>query len=109
MYVEELLSGTVHNLIIANTGLAGLQLSKSEKPDLILMDIRLPDINGLDLVRVIRKFNTDVYILAQTAYAMKSDREKAINAGCNDYISKPIPVSLLLEKIDGIYSEIKLP
>jgi CheY-like chemotaxis protein len=58
--------------------------------DLILMDIQLPDMNGYEATREIRKFNTTVIILAQTAYGLSSDRDKAIEAGCNDYIAKPI-------------------
>jgi signal transduction histidine kinase len=58
--------------------------------DLILLDIQIPDLNGLDVAREIRKFNKDVIIIAQTAFALSSDREKSIHAGCNDYITKPI-------------------
>jgi len=64
----------------------------SENPDisLILMDIKMSDISGLEAVKEIRKFNKDIPIVAQTAYALEGDKEKAINAGCNDYLSKPI-------------------
>jgi CheY-like chemotaxis protein len=58
--------------------------------DLILMDIQLPKMDGYEATRQIRQFNKDVVIIAQTAYALVGDREKAIAAGCNDYISKPI-------------------
>ena len=58
--------------------------------DLILMDIQMPVIDGYDVTRQIRQFNKDVVIIAQTAYAISGDKEKAIDAGCNDYISKPI-------------------
>lgn len=58
--------------------------------DLILMDIHLPKMNGYEATRKIREFNKDVIIIAQTAYALSGDREKSIEAGCNDYISKPI-------------------
>ena len=58
--------------------------------DLILMDIQMPEMNGYEAVRQIRQFNKKVVIIAQTAYALAGDREKAINAGCADYISKPI-------------------
>lgn len=67
--------------------------------DLILMDIRLPDMNGYEATRQIRRFNKDVIIIAQTAHALTGDREKSIEAGCNDYISKPINKQELLEKI----------
>ena len=58
--------------------------------DLVLMDIRMPKINGYDATKQIRKFNKEVIIIAQTAYGIKSDRGKALEAGCNDYIAKPI-------------------
>ncbi len=70
--------------------------------DLILMDIRMPGMNGIEATRQIRKFNKKVPILAQTAYAMPGDKENALKAGCNDYISKPIDKQLFLDKIDRL-------
>jgi len=67
--------------------------------DLILMDIQLPDLNGYEATRQIRQFNKDVIIIAQTAFGLSGDREKAIEAGCNDYISKPINKVELLSLI----------
>jgi hypothetical protein len=67
--------------------------------DLILMDMRMPDMDGYEATRQIRKFNADIIIIAQTAYGFSSDREKAIEAGCNDYISKPINITSLFELI----------
>jgi len=63
--------------------------------DLILMDIQMPLMNGYEATRLIREFNKDVIIIAQTAYGLSGDREKAIEAGCNDYITKPINKSEL--------------
>jgi CheY-like chemotaxis protein len=67
--------------------------------DLVLMDIRMPEMNGYEATRQIREFNKDVVILAQTAYGLFGDREKAIEAGCNDYIAKPIKKEELLALI----------
>jgi len=67
--------------------------------DLVLMDIRMPRMNGLEATQQIRQFNKDVIIIAQTAYVFSGDREKAIEAGCNDYITKPINMTLLHELI----------
>jgi len=67
--------------------------------DLVMMDIKMFPMDGLEATRQIRQFNTDVIIIAQTAYGFSDDREKAIEAGCNDYISKPINKTLLFELI----------
>jgi len=67
--------------------------------DLILMDIQMPIMNGYAATKEIRKFNKDVIIIAQTAYALEGDREKAIAAGCNDYITKPIKINVLNQLI----------
>ena len=67
--------------------------------DLVLMDIRMPEMNGYEATRQIRQFNKHVIIIAQTAYGLSGDREKAIEAGCNDYIAKPINKDELLALI----------
>jgi len=64
--------------------------------DLVIMDIKMPEMDGYEATRQIRQFNTDVVIIAQTAYALAGDREEAINAGCNDYISKPVHMDQLI-------------
>ena len=61
------------------------------------MDIKMPGLDGYEATRKIRQFNKDVIIFAQTAFALTGDREKAIEAGCNDYIAKPIQKEKLLE------------
>jgi len=71
--------------------------------DLILMDIQIPEMNGYEATRQIRKFNKEVVIIAQTAYALTSDREKAIEEGCNDYISKPFKKDELLALIQKYF------
>ena len=62
-------------------------------------DIQMPGLDGYEATRQIRKFNKEVIIIAQTAYGLSGDREKSIEAGCNDYIAKPINKGTLLEKI----------
>jgi len=74
--------------------------------DLILMDIKMPKMNGLEATIKIREFNKDVIIIAQTAYAFYHDREKAIEAGCNDYISKPFNKDKLFEIIENIFERV---
>jgi CheY-like chemotaxis protein len=82
------------------TGVEAIEACRSNPNlDLILMDIRMPIMDGCEATRQIRQFNKDVIIIAQTAYAFAGDNEKAIEAGCNDYITKPINSTLLFELI----------
>jgi len=102
-YLKELLEPYGFELTVCKTGEQGYKSFK-EHPDidLILMDIKLPDINGLELIRKIRSLGSDKHIpiIAQTAYAMDGDAQRCIKAGCDDYISKPIDISDLLRMIN---------
>jgi PAS domain S-box-containing protein len=73
--------------------------------DLVLMDIRLPDLDGYEATRQIRQFNTELIIIAQTAFAMEGDHEKAIFAGCSDYLTKPISKSSFLLLLKKYFTE----
>ncbi len=86
---------------MARTGLEALEICrKNPDIDLILMDIQMPEMDGYEATRQIRKFNQSVVIIAQTAFALSGDKELALEAGCNDYISKPIKRKLLMETIN---------
>ena len=86
--VVEKFAGKITSL---NSGLEAVEFCRNNSDiDLILMDIQLPGMNGYKATQEIRKFNKDVVIIAQTAYALTGDKEKAISMGCNDYVSKPI-------------------
>ncbi|MBT3207518.1 MAG: response regulator [Bacteroidetes bacterium] len=88
------------NVLNAETGIKAIEVCKQNPDiDLILMDMKMPEMNGYDATRKIREFNKDVIIIAQTAYALAGDREKVIEAGCNDYIAKPINKKVLIETI----------
>lgn len=104
MFMEEILENKCSKLYMATNGKEALEKIKLHQIDLILMDIRLPDADGLDLVREIRKTNNSVYIIAQTAFVMQSDEQKAIEAGCNDYLAKPVSPEILFKKIALINS-----
>jgi signal transduction histidine kinase len=92
-------------ILKASTGLETIDACKKNPDiDLVMMDIRMPDMGGYEATRQIRKFNKEVVIIAQTAYGLSGDCEKAIEAGCNDYISKPInkaELLLLIQKYFG--------
>jgi signal transduction histidine kinase len=92
-------------IIKARTGFEAIEVCKNNPDiDLVMMDIRMPDMGGYEATRKIREFNKEVVIIAQTAYGLSGDYEKAIEAGCNDYISKPInkaKLLLLLQKYFG--------
>jgi len=80
-----------HEFFHAKTGIETVEICRKHPDvDLVLMDINMSKMSGYEATRQIRQFNKDVIIIAQTAYALMGDREKAIEAGCNDYISKPI-------------------
>ncbi len=78
-------------ILTAKTGLEAVEICRANPDiDLILMDIRMPHMDGYQATKQIREFNPEVIIIAQTAYSLMGDREKSIDAGCNDYITKPI-------------------
>jgi len=87
-----------HKVFKAKTGFEAIEVCQSNPDiDLVLMDIRMPGMDGYEATRQIRQFNKDVVIIAQTAYALVGDREKALKVGCSDYISKPIRKDKLAE------------
>ena len=93
---------------IAEDGQAGVELTKSLMPDLVLMDMSLPVIDGWEATRALRAdpATAAVPIIALTAHAMPGDEEKALEAGCNDYDTKPIELARLLEKINNCLSNL---
>lgn len=92
-----------HNIDTVQTrdGREVLDIARREKPDLILMDIQLPEVSGLDVTRWVKEDDElkSIPIIAVTAFAMKGDEEKIREGGCEDYISKPISVVDFLEKV----------
>jgi PAS domain S-box-containing protein len=103
-FSELLLDETVKTfskeVLKARTGVEAVEQCRSNPDiDLVLMDIRMPEMGGYEATRKIREFNKEVTIIAQTAYGLAGDREKSIKAGCNDYITKPINRNELLAMI----------
>jgi len=90
----------------ARTGVEAIEACRNNPDiDLVLMDIKMPEMDGYEATRQIRQFNKDVVIIAQTAYALTGDREMAIEAGCNDYISKPIKKAELMALIQKYFNK----
>jgi len=100
LYLQEVLQDTGVKLIRARNGVEAVFLSqKNPILDLILMDIKMPLLDGFDATRQIRLLNPSIPIIAQTAYSSPADRTKALEAGCNEFLAKPISDQMLLETI----------
>jgi PAS domain S-box-containing protein len=100
LYLKAALNETGVKLIAVNTAEDAVVKSKEEGIDLILMDIKLPKMNGIEATRLIRELKPELPIIAQTAYVFSSDRENALSAGCNAFITKPIDRIELLDTIN---------
>ncbi|MBN1143557.1 MAG: response regulator [Bacteroidales bacterium] len=88
-------------VLAASTGREGFEMTFSEKPDLVLMDIQLPDINGLEVTKMIRNEASckSIPIVAISSYAMTGDRQHALEAGCSGYVEKPIDPETIMNII----------
>ena len=93
-----------YEVVLAVDGEQGVSMASTEGPDIILMDISLPRIDGYEATRQIKAGGetTNIPIIALTAHAMAGDRGKALEAGCNDYDTKPVEFKRLLGKIEGL-------
>jgi CheY-like chemotaxis protein len=91
-------------VVIAVNGREGVDMAKSEKPDIILMDMSLPVMDGWEATRTIKADDAtrSIPVIALTAHAMESDREQALQAGCDDFDTKPIELPRLLGKINAL-------
>jgi len=104
MLVEISVKRFAKEILIVRNGFEAVDVCRNNPDlDLILMDIQMPQMNGHEATREIREFNKEVVIIAQTAYALSGDKEKAIDAGCTDYLSKPIKRDKLEEMIEKYF------
>lgn len=100
-----------YEVLIAVDGEAGVKMALSDKPDLILMDMSLPIIDGWEATRRVKglKETASIPVIALTAHVMAGDRDKAIEAGCDDYDSKPIDFERLLGKMQALLKKQETP
>lgn len=104
-YNYELVKNVLKNryrTIWAKNGIEAVELNEAQKPDLILMDIRMPEMNGLDATRVIKEVNATVPIIALSAFAFDESMRQARQAGCDDFIAKPFRMETLIDTIDRL-------
>lgn len=96
-----------YDVVIAVNGQEGVDMAMSERPDLILMDMSLPVLDGWEATRRLKSdpATASIPVIALTAHAMESDREKALAAGCDDFDTKPIELPRLLEKMKVFVSD----
>ena len=92
------------DVVVALDGASAAALAAAQRPDLILMDLSLPDIDGCEATRLIRAdtATASIPVIALTAHAMETDRRRAIEAGCQDYDTKPVDLTRLLAKIHAL-------
>jgi CheY-like chemotaxis protein len=104
LFIEAILEDTKASLIWAKNGVEAVE-KFNDDIDLVLMDIKMPEMDGLSATQKIRQKSPSVPIIAQTAYAMSEDKNKCLKAGCNDYLTKPLNHKLLLSTIDKFLSK----
>ena len=108
-FLEGFLKQTKAEVMRASDGREAVEICRNNPNiDLVLMDIQMPEMNGLIATEEIKKFNPDIPIIAQTANAISEERERCMQAGCDDFITKPVNINELYEKIDKWLS-VRLP
>lgn len=101
---HDLLEAHGYNIIATKDGMEALRIARDKRPDLILMDIQLPEVSGLEVTKWIKEDDRlrSIPVIAVTAFAMKGDEEKIREGGCEAYIAKPISVSHFLETVKRV-------
>ncbi len=107
--VRKILTARGYTMVEAEDGLTGLEMVRDLEPPLILLDIGLPGMDGLEVVAILKSDNNlkHIPVIAVTASAMVGDRERFLEAGCDDYLSKPVQVKELLDKVANHYPSSK--
>lgn len=99
IFFDAALRRTNAKILWAKNGQEAIDIFKANRIDLVLMDLQIPIMDGYTATREIKKINADVPIIAQTAHVMSGEREKCLEAGCNDYITKPIRLQVLFDTL----------
>ena len=105
--ISFILQGSGYQTLKAMTGEQGVAMTLLERPDFVILDIQLPDIDGYEVLKRIRssEANGDIPIIAMTSYAMTGDKERLLAAGCNGYIEKPINPRHVIAQIEKVLGE----
>jgi CheY-like chemotaxis protein len=109
--VRDVLQYAGYDVIAASSGEQGVALARERVPDLVLMDLQLPEMDGAEALRLLRDdpLTREIPVVAVTAFAMKDDRERALDAGFDSYIEKPISVRALPEQVRGFLDRKEQP
>jgi two-component system cell cycle response regulator DivK len=104
---HDLLEANGYNIVQTRSGLEAIDLAREHRPDLILMDIQLPEVSGLEVTKWIKEDDDlrAIPVVAVTAFAMKGDEERIRQGGCEAYLSKPISVTTFLETVKNFVGE----
>lgn len=100
LYLKAVLSKLNATVFWAKNGIEAIEICENNPIDLVLMDLQMPDMNGYEATEILKKKLSHIPIVAQTAFAMSDDREKALEAGCDDYLAKPIKSKDLLSVVE---------
>ncbi len=101
---HDVLEADGSNVLQATDGMEGWRLAREHHPDLIIMDIQLPDVSGFEVTKWLKDDETlkSIPVIAITAFAMAGDKEKILEGGCDDYLVKPISISNLLQTVERL-------
>jgi CheY-like chemotaxis protein len=100
-FIREMLRKTGADIRRAKDGIEVVEKTRIQQPDIILMDLKMPEMSGIEATKQIRKFNMDVPIIAQTAFVMAEEKEQSLRAGCNQFVTKPLDRTVIMEIIDA--------
>ncbi len=106
--ITRLLEKSGYRTLQATSGMQGLEMALRQRPDFIILDIQLPDIDGIEVLHKIRnsEIGNSIPVIAMTSFAMAGDRERLLKAGCDEYIEKPIDPQRVISQIRNVIGDI---